>query len=105
MEEILQSIKQAEEQAALIKSAALEKAAKIVADAEANATEIAKKSEADCRALREKCIKQAENAARDDYSKAIEKRTAECAAFADNVIEKSKGLSQEIVRRILRGSC
>ncbi len=105
MEEILQAITSAEQKAARIKADALEKAAKIAADAEAAASGIAGQNEEECRALRDKAIKDAENLAKDNYAAAIKKKTAECAAFADNAINKSENISKEIVRRILRGGC
>ena len=92
MQEIINSINEAEAKAAEIKAAALQKAAEITAAAEVRADEVARKCETECKLYRENQLKKAE-------------RDAQAKASADSVIKKTDGAVKDIVRRITRGSC
>lgn len=105
MQEILRSINEAEEKAAGIKTAAQQKAADIVDNAEVRSREIAMLSEAECKAYREKALKEAEEAAQKLYDDEIAVKRAEAAQYAANCLKSTDDVVNEIVRRIVRGSC
>lgn len=104
MEEILESITQAEEKASLIKEEALKKAGEIAAKAADEAGLILKRSESEIRLYRERTLQQAAAEGEKRYNDALEKTRAEAKAYADGIIKKTDGTSSEIVGRITRGS-
>lgn len=100
MEEMLKAIAEAECEAVKIKEAALEQAAKIVADAEARAAELEKQAEAECKAYRVRELKAAEERAQSDYEKALAVRRAEAEKYADGLLLHTDSLVKKIAGRI-----
>lgn len=105
MQEIINSINEAEAKAAEIKAEALKKAAAIAENAEARCGEIAGLSEAECKALREKSIKNAEAEAQKKYDSEITAKRAEAAQYRADRLKNTDNLVGDIVRRITRGGC
>ena len=105
MNEVIQSITEAEAKAAEIKAAALKKAAEITAAAEVRADEVARKCETDCKLYRENQLKKAERDAEANYNNALSAKREEAKAYADSVIKKTDGAVKDIVRRVTCGSC
>lgn len=105
MEDIIRSINNAERSAAQIKDGALEKAARIAAEAEAEVSRILKESERSGKIYRETAIREAEVKAQESYNAEIEKKRAECREYCDGIIAKSGKVSNEIIRRVIRGGC
>ena len=103
MQEILKSINEAEQKAAEIKEKAQIKAAKIAASAEERASEILKLSEAECKAYREKAVKDAEVGAQKKYEEEITVKRAEGAKYAADRLKVTDNIVSEIVRRVVRG--
>lgn len=101
----MKSINDAEEKAAEIKAAAQQKAAEIAGNAEERAAEIARLSEAECKAYREKAIKDAEEAAQKTYDDEITAKRATAAKYAADCLKSTDNIVSDIVRRIVRGSC
>ena len=101
-ENIIGLIAEAEERAAAKKAQALSEAAEIVAAADSNAQEIARRSVAECAVLRDEMIKCAEEKAAADYDKAIEESRAEAKAYADSHFELASGLVFDIVGRLTK---
>lgn len=105
MEELIKSITEAEEKALEIKNDAQQQAARILAEAEHKSAEIAKVCEAELKSLREKRIKEAEDAAQDNYDKTLKQNAVSAQAYADGVIKKTQKCVNDIVRRIVGGDC
>ena len=105
MQEILKSINEAEEKAAEIKASAQQKAAEIAENAEERAAEIAKLSEAECKAYRERALKDAEEAAQNYYDEKITEKRADAAKYAEDCLKSTDEIVSDVVRRIVRGSC
>ncbi len=105
MQEILKSINEAEEKAAEIKAAAQQKAAEIAANAEERSAEIAKLSEAECKAYREKAVKEAEDKAQKNYEDEFTVKRAAAAKYAADCLKSTDNIVSDIVRRIVRGGC
>lgn len=105
MQEIINSINEAEAKAAEIKADALQQAAKIAEVAETRCTEIAKLSEAECKALRENSIKAAEEEALSKYESEIAAKKAEAAEFRAERLKNTDEIVNAIVRRVARGGC
>lgn len=105
MQEIINSITEAEERASEIKAQALKKSAEIAYAAEERAFEIAKLSEAECKAYREKSVKQAEADAQKKYEAEMTVKRAEAAQYAAERLKDTDGAVNEIVRRVKRGGC
>ena len=105
MQEIINSINEAEEKAAAIKAAAIKKAAEIAENAENRSAEILALSEAECKALREKSIKTAKEQARKNYESEITVKRAESAQYRAERIKNIDKIVNDIVRRITRGGC
>ncbi len=104
MDEIIKSITEAEEKAAEIKLQAEEKAAEIITAAEKKAAESDKKSENDCRLLREMRIKEANEKADKQYAEAIAAERVKAKKFADGVIKYTDNYVAEIVGRLSGGN-
>ena len=105
MQEIINSINEAEEKAAEIKAAAIKKAAEIAENAENRSAEILALSEAESKALREKSIKTAKEQARKNYESEITVKRAESAQYRAERIKNIDKIVNDIVRRITRGGC
>ena len=105
MQQIIESINEAEAKAAEIKAEALDKATKIAENAEERSAEIAKLSEAECKVYREKSIKTAEEEAEQKYVSDITVKRAESAQYAADRLKDTDKIVNDIVRRITRGSC
>lgn len=104
MEEIINSINQAEAQALEIKTKAQAAAAEIIANAETIAADIAKKSEYSCKAFRDDKLKLAEAEARHNYAKTIEVQSAKYKEFADEALKNVEKYAEEIAGRISGGN-
>lgn len=104
MQDILKSINEAERKAAEIKEDALKKAAEIAQNAEERSAEISKLSEAECKAYREKAIKDAEAEAQKNYDGEITVKRAEAAKYAADRLKTTDNIVSDIVRRVVRGS-
>ena len=94
MQEIINSINEAEE-----------KAAEIAENAEIRSAEIAALSEAECKALREKSIKTAKEEARKNYESEITVKRAESAQYRADRLKNIDKIVNDIVRRVTRGGC
>lgn len=105
MSTIIDSIQQAELKAVEIKTAALEKANAIAGNAETRSAEIAKLCEAECKAYREKTVREAEAEAQKAYDNEITVKRAEASKYASERLKETDVIVNEIVRRISRGSC
>lgn len=105
MEGIIQSIKAAEEQAAEIKNAALEKAANILADAEKQAARLERAAIDVCKAYKETQLKQAMADAEQSYQDSLSKKAEETKAYCARILENSDAAVSGIVGRIISGSC
>lgn len=105
MQDILKSIIDAEKRAAEIKAEAQQRAALIAQNAEERAAEIARLSEAECKAYREKAVKEAIEEAQKRYDGEITIRRAEAAKYAADRLKTTDNIVGEIVRRIVRGGC
>ena len=104
MQEVINSITEAEQRAEEIKARALTRAAQTEEDAEARSAEIAALSEAECKAYREKGIKEAEALAESEYVKSITVQRAEAAQYCADRLKNADVAVSDIVRRITRGS-
>lgn len=102
MEEIIGTIREAEETAAQMKAEAGEKSARILADAERTAAEVAVKSESDCRTLRERTLRAAQEQAQKEYDAATAAEILRAKAYADQKIGETKAFADAAVRRICR---
>ncbi len=105
MNDIIQSITEAENRASEIKAKALERATEISAAAEEKCARLAKECATDCKIMRETAVNNAVKDAEAQYDLTIEKKTAESRAYADALIKKSGPVAAEIAGRIVRGSC
>ncbi|MCI8734298.1 MAG: hypothetical protein HFE40_01945 [Clostridia bacterium] len=105
MNEIIKSITEAEERAEALKEAAQVKSAAIIAQAETEAEQIAKRCETDCKLYRESQIRKAEKEAEENYLKSVSDKKAKAKAYADGVLKNCDSAVSDVVRRITRGSC
>lgn len=105
MQEILKSINEAEQKAAEIKEAARQKAAEIAGNAEGRSADILKLSEAECKAYREKAVKEAEEGAQKNYGEEITVKRAEAAKYCADRLKTTDNIVSDIVRRVVRGGC
>lgn len=103
MEEILEGIIEAENQAEEIKNSARLRAAKIIEDSEKRALDAEKRSVEECKILKEKKIAEAEVSAQSAYDKELAEKQAEAKAYADKMIKKAEPFADKIVGRIVRG--
>lgn len=101
-ENIIGLIAEAEERAAAKKAQALSEAAEIVAAAERDAQEVAKRSAAECAALREEMINCAEEKAASNYKNAIEESSSEAKAYADSHLARAENFVLDIVGRLTK---
>ncbi len=102
MEDIVAEIKLAESAAAEKKEEAKKKAARILADAEAEADNILKIAETDCAALRARIIAAATEQAEHDYAVAVAQNADKAREYADGLIGHAENYVVEIVGRITK---
>lgn len=105
MQEIIKQICEAEEKAAEIKADAYAKAAEIALNAEERAADIQKLAEADCKALREKTLKDAAEEAQKRYDSDITVNRAKASKYCSDRLKNTDKIVNDIVRRIKSGSC
>lgn len=105
MQEIIKSINEAEQRAAEIRAEATRRAAAIAEQAEERAADILKLSEAECKAYREKAIKQAEADAQKAYENEITVKRAEASKYCADRLKNTDKPVNDVVRRITRGGC
>ena len=104
MQEIIEKISKAEQNATEIKEKALEKANEIVSDAEERASDIEKIAEADCKTLRESSLKQATQEAQKRYDDEITVNRAKASKYCADRLKDTDKIVNDIVRRIVRGN-
>ena len=103
--EIIKSIKQAEEQAKAIKENALSQAETYVKDAEKAAVKEAETMEQVCQAYKHSQLKDAEKAAQENYLHALETQRETSGNECSKILEDSEAYVGFIVGRIIRGDC
>lgn len=104
-EEIIKSITAAEEQAAQYKRNAVDEAACILTDAQAQATRLENSAAEVCRAYRETQMKNAVNDAEKEYASALRAKENEAKAYCEAALAGSEASVGKIVGRILGGDC
>lgn len=104
MQEIIELINEAETKAAEIKANALDKAAEIASAAEERAADIEKLAEAECKALREKSLKNAVEEAQKRYDNEITVNRAKASRYCADRLKDTDKIVSDIVRRVTRGS-
>ena len=104
-EEIIKSITAAEEQAAQYKRNAVDEAARILTDAQAQATRLENSAAEVCRAYRETQMKNAINDAEKEYTSALRVKENEAMAYCEAALAGSEASVGKIVGRILGGDC
>lgn len=103
MNEIMQSISEAEQKAALIREQALSRAAEIAAQAEADAAALKKAAEEKAKNARERGIRVAQEQAQADYEREIASKTQSARSYAQEQLPKTEQIEKDIVRRICSG--
>ncbi|MBQ8685094.1 MAG: hypothetical protein IJ514_02860 [Clostridia bacterium] len=103
-EEMIKTITQAEEQAAEKKRAAIEQAATIVANAEAQAARTERSSDEVCKAYRESQLKSAKAEADKRYQETLEEREKAARAACASILKNADGSVSKIVERIVSGN-
>ena len=104
MQEIIEKISKAEQDAAEIKEKALEKAAEIVSDAEERASDIEKLAEAECKTLRESSLRETAQEAQKRYDDEITVNRAKASKYCADRLKDTDKIVNDIVRRIVRGN-
>ncbi len=102
MQEVIKLINEAEEKASEIKAEAYAKASDISLKAEERASDIERLAEADCKALREKTLKEAEEEAKRRYDNEITVNRATASKYCADRLKNTDKIVNEIVRRIKR---
>lgn len=103
MQEIIEKISKAEQDAAEIKEKAYERAAEIVSGAEERASDIEKLAEAECKTLRENSLKQASEEAQKRYDDEITVNRAKASKYCADRLKDTDKIVNDIVKRIVRG--
>lgn len=103
MNEIMQAIAQAEEEAAKIREQARARANGIITKAEEEAADFLKSAEIKAKNLREDGVHNAQLRAAAEYGEAIKKSKEEAVAYADERLQNTDVIANEIVRRIVSG--
>ncbi len=103
--DIIKSIKQAEEQAQAIKEAALAEAEACVKQAEAASIKESETMEQVCQAYKNSQLKDAEKIAQENYLRALEAQREKSGTECSKILEDSEGYVGLIVGRIIRGDC
>lgn len=104
MDDLIQSIREAEEKALKIRAEAYEKAAAISAGAAERAANIERANAEECRINRENVISEAEKEAEEAYNGATAAAGREAKAYADSVLENTDIVVGKIVGRICGGN-
>lgn len=104
-EEIIKAITEAEAQGAKIRSDAMEKAAQIVAAAEAQAAREEKTSAEVCKAYADTQIKVAKADADKSYAETVDSEERKARAYCAEALKNADDEVSEIVGRIIRGDC
>lgn len=102
-EEMIGSITVAETRATEIKNAAQEKATRILADAELQATRKEKSSAEVCKAYAETQLKAVRLEAEERYEETLKTKKAEAKAYCVQIVKNAEDAVIEIVGRILSG--
>ena len=100
MEELIQSIQEAEERAQKLKADARERAAAITAEAEQSASALLSACEKECAEKRLSSLALARDGAQKEYEKSIAEAEAEAKQYADGVLKDTKSVVSRIVRRV-----
>ncbi|MBE7077331.1 MAG: hypothetical protein E7377_01350 [Clostridiales bacterium] len=104
-EEMIQLIAAAEAEAAQIKTAALEKAAAIVFDAETRAARKEQSAAEVCKAYRETQIKNAIEDAEKEYNASLTAGAQSAKTYCEEVLSGADSVIGKIVGRIISGDC
>ncbi len=104
-EEIIKSITDAEAQAAAIKRTASERAAQIIAQAEAQATQTERVSADVCKAYVDSQTKAAQAEAEKRYNETLATESKTARAYCAKVLEGAEDCVSKIVGRIVDGDC
>lgn len=102
-EEIIKSITAAEEEGAAMKRTALERAAQILSNAQAQASGVEKSAAQTCKAYRDAQIKRAQEDAEQEYEAALRAKKAEAKDYCEEALEGADASVTKIVGRILGG--
>ena len=102
--DILQEIHAAEAQAAEIKRNAAEQAARLYADAQAQAAHSRQTNADVCKAYADTQIKAARAQAENAYEETVKAKRQEAQAYCAKALENSEPLVNDIVGRIIRGN-
>ena len=102
-EEIIKAITEAEAEGVAKKVTATEEAAKIVKNAEMQATEIEKASAEFCKNYREKMLAETEANAQRIYLETLEKARLEAKEYCRDILSKAETSVSKIVGRITSG--
>lgn len=103
--ELVNSILQAEEKAEQISREGAEKSAAVVASAEAEAAEIRKAAERALKQESESLLKQYSDGAEQSYRKTVDEGNARADKIKEEYGKDTDKLSDEIVRWIVSGNC
>lgn len=104
MEEVLKTVKEAEEAAANLKAEAEAEAERLISSSRARANDITKKSEDELKAYRETALKEAESRVNKEAERAFfENETKEIKA-ADALLKDTANTVSQIVRRVTDGN-
>lgn len=105
MENIMQDIMKAEEQASAMKQDAVSRAAEIVATAEKKAAETEKNAREVCKAYKTTQNAAAIKAAEQQYAETVAQKAAECKAQSEEKMQSINPVVANIVGRIIHGDC
>ena len=103
-EDIIKKITTAESEAADIKRAAQENAAKILADAQKNAQGIENSAAETCKTYVTEQIQKSRADAETEYLAAMQKQEKDAKAYCETALQNAETSVQEIVGRVLRGN-
>ena len=104
-EEMIKRITDAEEQGALLKEKATEKAALLLSDAERQAARTLQSSAEVCRAYSETQLKNARAEADIRYAETLESERKKARAYCAEMLKNADGNVNAIVGRIVGGDC
>ena len=103
-EEIIKSITMAEEQAAQMKSDALDKAAQILSEAQTQATRLEASAAEECKAYRETQTRNALADAEKEYEAAMRAKEQQAKEYCTDALAKSDASVGKMIGRILGGN-
>jgi vacuolar-type H+-ATPase subunit H len=102
-QEIIKSIKQAEEQAQAVKDSAVAQAESLIKQAERAAIKEGETMEQVCQAFKNSQLKDAEKLAQQRYEQSLEEQRAKSATECSKILENSESYVGLIVGRVIRG--